>query len=1136
MQGEAVQPGTVRMLVAMCLVVCGQAHPQRLLVETEALSVAREAVGVHVESVDMGRGEALPLVQELPGDAALGPMLLTPDSRGAVVSTGTAWTGGEYGPAASLTFVSSLATAPFQLAPHFGHDGTANRILAAEGWRLRACTFARDSSGEPVLVATETYIDPYGVWRGRLHVRRCLRVGSDSGIVFAGDPVTWPLPGAPVAAVASEDSAREGCIAVVLCRSADGADAILHVLDAESGRVLVDGRRLVSGVADGLGAEPVELALSLDGRYLFALAVGYAATALPGDSQTLLQVFDGTDFGPVGDPTVLKGVADPLVRSLVPAAKDSCWVATHSPGTDFAYLSLVGVTGQACERLAEYPVVGADRALRVSVGPDGRGVAVATENRLEVWPEGSPGSASNSYDASIAALAWTAEGLFVGEGGRVHLADQRTGAPLRTLQLQSGHVSEIVLLPQDALPAPDPDGDGVGSGQEQEMGTDPGSPDSDGDRVPDGSDPEPTVASPRVAVPPLVVFREEAAGRETRQVSVGMLSVADSAMWGPSAAQSSWKVDFDVEKIPWLHVQPRSGALPGYFEASIDAAAYERRSALTTAVLTVSATGTVAGTRAAYSPARVDVRILRERSPARRILWILGDSAGRPPLRDRSDPHALRDLLRLLASPPHFFSHREGGDPFVGALESYDIVVLDAAAASHGAVTRPALFDYVAEGGALLLLGASSEEGGSRSLTHWLGAMGIQLNSALVVNGTFSSAARRGLVRHWDGFVIRDGCSIGITEEDLFDALVPSGLGSNQAVFAARRYGHGRVAALAAATPFESKGLAEEGNRRFAAALFRWLSRAGREVDDLDGDGLPDAVEDRDGNGTIGPGETDPRNPDSDGDGVPDGVEDGNRNGAVEADETSPLNPDSDGDGVADGADATPLPPAEAPRVGRVDPAQCPAEGGVHVVVSGRNFVPGTQVWFGSRRSRKVQCIGATNLIAEVPPCETPEGTVVDVRLRSPAVEEEGTLPSGFNYTPLSRVELAAREARGEDGASGEVSIVLHCDPAVSVGRITLLLEPEPDRQVRWESVMPGTMASFTGRKVIHRPSPSGGIWIDASPGGRGPHYGALAVARWETEGSVAPGEPPSFAITRPHVSAPNGVRLAATVRGADGP
>jgi hypothetical protein len=76
---------------------------------------------------------------------------------------------------------------------------------------------------------------------------------------------------------------------------------------------------------------------------------------------------------------------------------------------------------------------------------------------------------------------------------------------------------------------------------------------------------------------------------------------------------------------------------------------------------------------------------------------------------------------------------------------------------------------------------------------------------------------------------------------------------------------------------------------------------------DSDDDGLLDGIEDRNGNGTVDKGETDPTDPDSDSDYLLDGVEDVNGNGRVDTNETDPLDPDSDHDGIDDRDDVLPL-------------------------------------------------------------------------------------------------------------------------------------------------------------------------------------------------------------------------------------
>ncbi|MBI4818305.1 MAG: hypothetical protein HY791_18720 [Deltaproteobacteria bacterium] len=78
-------------------------------------------------------------------------------------------------------------------------------------------------------------------------------------------------------------------------------------------------------------------------------------------------------------------------------------------------------------------------------------------------------------------------------------------------------------------------------------------------------------------------------------------------------------------------------------------------------------------------------------------------------------------------------------------------------------------------------------------------------------------------------------------------------------------------------------------------------SRTNPTNPDTDADGIWDGAEDRNHNGFVDPGESDPNLRDSDGDGIADGAEDLNRNGSVDTGETNPANRDSDNDGVSDG-------------------------------------------------------------------------------------------------------------------------------------------------------------------------------------------------------------------------------------------
>jgi hypothetical protein len=114
---------------------------------------------------------------------------------------------------------------------------------------------------------------------------------------------------------------------------------------------------------------------------------------------------------------------------------------------------------------------------------------------------------------------------------------------------------------------------------------------------------------------------------------------------------------------------------------------------------------------------------------------------------------------------------------------------------------------------------------------------------------------------------------------------------------------------LEAGTNPESPDTDQDGISDGIEVLYRTLPL----VRDTDGDGLIDGIEDRNWNGIVDYGETDPRNKDSDKDGICDGMcrirfnkkdiflgEDKNLNGIVDSNETDPIKEDSNGDGVTD--------------------------------------------------------------------------------------------------------------------------------------------------------------------------------------------------------------------------------------------
>jgi len=831
-----------------------------------------------------------------------------------------------------------------------------------------------------------------------------------------------------------------------------------------------------------------------------------------------LHALDTASFMGVYPGMELPGLAR-IEDSPLQAMQDTaCWVATHAPGTEFAYAVCARVDEGVFIKYAQVPLTGVSQPLRIAPMPGGGGVAVAIENRLELWPQGQRDAKAEMYDAVINVLRWTPEGLFLGEGGRVHHVDPASRRPLSTIQLQTGLVTDITLIPAATLPLPDTNGAGLEKIDDVRGIASRFWSDTDKDGIPDVSDPEPTTSSPQLVLPGTVTFRGEAAGRELHTLVIDP----------PYGGNSSWHIDYDKTAMPWLVIHPtRGSSLPDVVYMGVDPVRYARGAALH-GLLEVSVGGTRPGIAAAGSPAVVYVDVAPERGGVRRILWIRdGDPAGES-LRDR---HGLGPLADMLAGPPHHFTHREATGPFLEPLDAYNIVVLDAATAARGALTPQAVLDYVAGGGALLFLGAHLPSRENWALLRWLSPMGIQINTAVAIEGMFSTERTDGLCRHWRDVRIRGGCGLRADAEAI---LVSAEGNSEQAILAARTYGYGRAAVLAAPTPLESAAMQTTENRLFAEDLFRWLARAGREIEDMDGDGLTDDMEDRNKNGVWDAGETDYLNPDTDRDGIPDGMEDRNRNGLVDEGETDPRNPDSDGDGVFDGADARPLPPADAPQVAAVEPRQGPAEGGTPVLIIGRNLTPGTVFWFGERVARQVEHLDATRASALTPRYEGKPGDMIDVRARNSAGVLEGVLPNAFRYTARTAARLVARvqsTVQREPGVyEGSVTITLDCPQDVAMGRILVLINVEPAEGFQWgiPSVLPNATAMV--RHVTWHQRRAGGVWINASGGHGG---GELASIPWTLTVLPDQTEPVRLAIQRAHVAASNGTPLDVTTEDA---
>jgi hypothetical protein len=1041
-----------------------------VLVETTAFSALREASGVYLHTANLSAQQVLPGSVPAPGPAPQGELLPTPDGRAIVVSSGPAFAGQVSGPA----YLTAYQSVPLRALPEAALDYPDD---------LREVPGAFVSADNRLdLVVLVSRVDDAGVWQGRLELRP---FGGSVGPVSAA----WPLPGSPEACVA-----LGGGRVAVLCRGAQGSGSILHVRDVYTGTIVTEA--VVSNAA------PAGLQLARDGRALYVLVSGYAADRPSGDAVSWLYQFALPGLRLAGKPLELPGVAEPEAHPLA-AGQGGCWVATRAPSSGFDYVSFVSATAEGLTLGVQAPYFEVNRPARIAPAPSGAAVAVAVDRRLEIWPQGKPSGPNAALDNPVESLRWSEEGLIVGEGSRLHAVDPATAALVSTVSFGTGIVTDAFVLPSTVSSPKDVDADGLGRSQEISLATDYMSPDFDSDGIPDGLDPEPVKPSPRLVVPQSVVFHGESAGQELRAVRI------DPAF----GAASEWRIDVDAAQAPWLSVYPRQGKAGEVFYMGVDPARYPADSGLLQTLVTVRCTGTTPGIAAAGSPTSIRVEVVPAPAEVPNVAWLLDKNTAAQAKTDEG----LDRLGSLLSSPPlRFQQTTEPGLP-PGGLARYRVVVLTAEAVAHGRVTRQAILDYVAAGGAILLLGNHLPKDDAAALEQWLSPLGLYLEPNAALDGTFATVSRDWLCRNWAGFPIRDG--MGLRSEQSETVMVPGPTGSGLAVFVAVPHGRGRVAVLASPTPLENGSLAKAENRRFAADLFRWLARIGTEYEDVDGDGIPDSVEDANGNAMRNPGETDRFVADSDGDGLPDGVEDANHNGKVDEGETSPLNADSDGDGISDGADLDPLPPADAPHVEKVEPSEGPAQGGNVLFVSGRNFGPNSQLWLGDRPAIGLRRFGTTALAAEAPPAAN-DGGDVDVRVTNSGSGLAGVLPGGYRYAPRSAVRVSLKTV------SGALAVRLEVPSGVQVGRISFRLNAVPHTALRWTDVLPGAASEANGRRVEKRPDPDGGIFVDVSGGTAGAGGGEIAVIRWQDQLPPSEHGPISITLQGVRISAPNGQAL----------
>lgn len=856
--------------------------------------------------------------------------------------------------------------------------------------------------------------------------------------------VRWRLPGTPVGAVVLDDTPR----VAVLCRASTGEGATLL-----AGKIAPDAprpdERPVTMPSGCIHVTPTALASKEGDAQSWVLLTGFSLDDTASEAVSWLFRIAPDTLESVGEPKLLQGTARATDRPLLVAGEGTVWTTAHMPGT-----SLTELTSFRNMQKTNAVVLRGEGPVHAAGQPDGNSVVAGLDNALVCWPETGNMTWRVEYPGTIGAVAWTRAGLFVGEGNRVHAVDPRTGQNLRTLQIQQGRID--ALMPAATHKA---------TKNKTKAGT----------KVKLVQWPEP------------LIFHGEAAGHEIR-----------AWPFPEDLNPAGFSADYGHDDMPWLQVvrEQRPGRRPAFY-FFVDPAqcppGQERSGTLTLSWKGASARGTVV-------PQTVPVRVLAAPDSVQRILWLIEPGAGTP-MRN-PDPEGYQRLGQWLARPPRYFAHQECATPFSGDLGAYTVVVLDAAAAAKGWVTRRALLDYVAGGGSLLFMGGALEKEAAETLRGWFAPMEVSVEYDGSVNGTFSQASLPVLEVPWKAFPVVKG---SLLRASAALTVVPVGQGKEGNVFAAVRYGYGRAAFLASATPLRNAALETSAPREFASALFLWLSRARREYADMDGDRLPDSVEDRNNNGLAEPAETDYLRADTDGDGVPDGVEDANLNGVVDDGETDPRNPDSDGDRILDGADDTPCPVQGQRFLTNVLPPHGPAEGGYSVTLMGRNLTPGMTYLVGGRPVAAPKWIDRSQVEVRLP-AGPPEGGPVEVRARTGDRDEELILPNGFTYLPKSRVGLQLVQAQAlqftGEGCTGKAGIELTIPEAARVQRLVLSLQAEPADRVSWGPMnAPAGTAGASPR--LQRGGGGPGLLVTGVTGRNTPlNSGRVFEVEWRCEGA----------------------------------
>lgn len=682
------------------------------------------------------------------------------------------------------------------------------------------------------------------------------------------------------------------------------------------------------------------------------------------ENKSEISVLDTRNGVKLPDSLTLYGEGNIQDKNIYPV-KNGFWIKTTSISEGFGYLTLVRwdpIGGW--EKKLEYSFSNIENTWQITIHPSEEIVAVAHNNCVEIVGKPFDIAWVEKFEEQITYLGWLSDTtLIAGMGGKLMQININDKSKKEWLLSNTGFVTNLFqLTPEDAFIPIDK--------LENEIVIDE------------------------------LQFQSERAGKDVQGILLGK----------QHPAIIDWEITYMDNPVDWLlwyrndyfdNTYLHFGLIPYSWGEYIPSVWLNIRPIVNYEFVDDSFS--------VPSNRYVRVHVVNNSINPRRILFVWAQSTAES-FRSNKDPRELKLLTELLSGAPFFFSCEEKSEPIRNdTLKNYGIVIIEAKAIANGIITIKDMLDYVFQGGKLLILGDYWPEGDSDLFNYWLAPLGVLYNPKQRFDGKLP--VEKINIPDFEGkeiSVVGGGTlkSIPTTSPILPPTNRNSISTAKQVACLLRNYGYGKIVILSARTPLSSKNLSANENETFTRSLFQELAYSEAILEDTDGDGLFDVVEDRNQNGMMDEGETSIYMKDSDEDGISDGDEDQNRNGIWDENETDPTCVDSDGDGIRDGADVSPVPAFGKQIITRIEPSEAFAEGGSIVFIQGRNFTENTQFIFGKHISPSVQIISPGFAIVVVPEFYQDEGgkvLVYPTEGKNKTKIEPGKL---FLYKPRNKVEV----------------------------------------------------------------------------------------------------------------------------------